>query len=117
MNDITSLPESLRAHIQEAASSVLATRPPEGLQPSEPVQRVIAEIARQNPELFALLIIANSGFTGIVSEESEEVAEDQVVETYDGYTHRKVTPMKTVRRVRREVRFLPERGVVTRTGQ
>jgi hypothetical protein len=111
MESLLSLPDSLRTQIQEAASSALGTNPNGLVQSMDPLQRIVAEIARESPELLVALILANnSSFTGIETVETEERTEDRVVETCDGhYTYRLVKPMKTKRVVHREVRFLSER--------
>jgi len=110
MEPLLSLPESLRNQIQEAASGALGVNSSAG-QPLDPVQRVMAEIARQSPELLVALVLANSGYAGVETVETEERSEDTVIRMENrGQYYTEVVPVKTRRTIRREVRFLSERS-------
>jgi len=113
MNDINALPDSLREQIQAVASGILPTGTMNVLPAEDPVKRILVEIARQSPELFVALIISSCGYGGIETIETEETTEERVVETFTRATGRewKVTPMKTQRTIRREVRFVSERSL------
>lgn len=110
MLDLNSLPDSLREQIQEAASNVLPVRTPGQAAPTDPVQALIVEIARQSPELFVGMLLDTSRFTGLETVESEETTTDQVVQvhSYGHGTENVVRPMKSTRTIRRQVRFLSE---------
>jgi len=125
MNDIHSLPDSLREQIQEAAQSILPTSssmnilpPGDPLKSGDPLKLILTEIARQSPELFAALIIGNNNCSGIETIETEETIENRVVTVHShAYgTETKVQPIKTQRTIRRQVRFLTEQPM-RNTGQ
>lgn len=110
MIDINSLPDSLREQIQESASALLPTRNGERAAPSDPVQSVILELARQSPELFVAMLLDTTRFCGVETVETEETSEDRVVDIHASGRNAEtvVCPMKSSRTIRRQVRFISE---------
>lgn len=116
MLDIASLPDSLREQIQETASSILPKRTAEPSLPTDPLQNLLVEIARQSPEILLAMLLDSSRFVGLETTETEETSEDKVIETFiSGSTYREVQPMKTTKTIRRQVRFLTEERATLRS--
>jgi len=111
MQDIHSLPDSLREQIQDAASSILQPTTVNVQPAGDPVQKILAEIAHQSPELFVALIIAKLGYCGIETIETEEKKGLEVIETgFSKDTYRELKPVHKTKTITRQVRLLTERS-------
>ncbi len=100
------MPNSLRDEIKEAATSFLRATPGGVARPADSIERVIAELIRDRPELFALLVLGNSTYAGIEMVEIEESTVDTVVELHNRNTTREVVPLKDKRTTTRRISFL-----------
>ncbi len=105
MNELHSLPESLRSQIKSVAESLI----PKGNASSLPlVEQVLIEIAAKNPELFAVLVLAKSGISALEFVETVQETQDMVVtEFFPGYgTYQRLKPCTTTTTKTRLVRLV-----------
>lgn len=115
MNEITSVPNSLRQQINNAQNllaqsekaqcqgntELAVVRAREGL-------KVLRQISRQNPELGALLVAAEHGYTGIELTQVERIDSYEVLERkFLGISMgSEVVPTTTIKEIRRTIRLI-----------
>lgn len=111
-NQLNSLPAALAAEIQQLASQMHSPDHNQGSapthQPSTPsIQQAMLELARNSPELFASMLLASLGVSGIEVVETHTKSEDRRVDMQNGaYRYTDVVAFETTNTIRRQAHLV-----------
>lgn len=115
MNEIVSVPNSLRTQIANAQNLLAQSEQAQkqgntdlAMRRAQEGMKAIRQIARNNPELGALLVAAEYGYTGIEYSQTERIDSYEVLDRkFFGITvGSEVVPTTTVKHMTRTVRLI-----------